>query len=83
MQSTTSGTVAALKGGTLDAKVSAAIAAEAGVNAFDITPKSNNGIVTLTGHVPDERIHTTVLDTVRKVPGVKGVVDHLKVRAVP
>jgi osmotically-inducible protein OsmY len=72
---------AKLSNGALEVKVSAAIAAEAGTNAFHITPKARNGEVTLTGNVPNERIHATVLDTVRRVPGVTSIVDHLAVHA--
>jgi osmotically-inducible protein OsmY len=66
--------------GALEVKVSAAIASEAGVNAFHISPMARDGIVTLTGKVPNETIHHTVIETVRAVPGVKGIVDQITVR---
>lgn len=66
--------------GALDVKVSAAIAAEAGANAFHIAPAARDGVVTLTGEVPNATIHSTVIATVRAVPGVKRVVDHITVR---
>lgn len=66
--------------GALEVKVSAAIASEAGVNAFHITPVARGGVVTLTGSVPNATIHRTVLQTVRGVPGVKSIVDRIAVR---
>jgi osmotically-inducible protein OsmY len=66
--------------GALEVKVSAAIASEAGVNAFHIAPHARGGVVTLTGTVPNHRILTTVLDTVRGVPGVKSVIDRIVVK---
>lgn len=69
-----------LTNGALEVKVSAAIASEAGLNAFHITPKAREGVVTLTGSVPNATIHRTVMQTVRTVPGVKSVVDRLTVR---
>lgn len=66
--------------GALEVKVSAAIAAEAGANAFHIAPSARDGVVTLTGNVPSATIHRTVVDTVRAVPGVKRVVDHISVK---
>lgn len=69
-----------LSNGALEVKVSAAIASEAGTNAFHITPVARGGDVTLTGHVPNETIRRTVLDTVRAVPGVKSVIDRITVR---
>jgi osmotically-inducible protein OsmY len=69
----------ALNNGALEVKVSAAIAAEAGINAFHITPKARDGVVTLTGRVPSMRIRTTVIDTVSRVPGVAHVIDQITV----
>lgn len=69
-----------LSNGALEVKVSAAIASEAGANAFHITPVARGGIVTLTGSVPSAAIHRTVIATVRAVPGVKALVDRITVR---
>jgi osmotically-inducible protein OsmY len=69
-----------LSNGALEVKVSAAIASEAGLNAFHISPEARGGIVTLTGTVPNATIHRTVIATVRGVPGVQGIVDRLNVR---
>jgi osmotically-inducible protein OsmY len=66
--------------GALEVRVSAAIAAEAGANAFHITPVARHGVVTLTGRVPNATIARTVVTTARAVPGVTRIVDHLTVR---
>jgi osmotically-inducible protein OsmY len=68
-----------LNNGALEVKVSAAIASEAGANAFHITPKARDGVVTLTGRVPTAQIRATVLDTARRVPGVTRVIDRISV----
>jgi osmotically-inducible protein OsmY len=68
-----------LSNGALEVKVGAAIASEAGMNAFHITPVARGGVVTLTGSVPNATIHRTVVDTVRAVPGVRRVIDRIKI----
>jgi|GEM_PF-3032898 hyperosmotically inducible periplasmic protein len=73
---------AKVRNGALEAKVSAAIAAEAGTNAFHITPIARDGVVTLTGTVPSQSIAQTVLHTVRDVPGVTRVIDRIHVKAL-
>jgi osmotically-inducible protein OsmY len=65
----------------LDVRVSAAIAAQAGVNTFHVAPLAHNGVVTLTGTAPSHEIDHIIVQTVRGVPGVKGVVDHISVRS--
>ncbi len=65
----------------LDVRVSAAIAAQAGVNTFHVAPLSHNGVVTLTGTAPSQEIDRVIVHTVRGVPGVKGVVDRISVRS--
>jgi len=64
----------------LAVRVSAAIAAETGVNAFHVKSSANDGVVTLTGTAPNARIDRTILDTARAVPGVKDLVDHIAVQ---
>lgn len=66
--------------GALDAKVVAAIAAQAGINVFHASPHVHNGIVILTGTVPSRSVEKTIVATARKVPGVTGVVDDLVIR---
>lgn len=63
----------------LTARVSAAIAGEAGLNAFHIAPSVHQGDVTLRGRVRTQAVHQTVLQTVRGVPGVKAITDQITV----
>jgi osmotically-inducible protein OsmY len=64
----------------LTARISAAIAGQAGVNAFHVEPSVHQGNVTLKGTVPSQSVHETILQTVRSVPRVKGVVDDITVK---
>lgn len=64
----------------LTARISAAIAGQAGINAFHVEPSVHQGNVTLKGTVPSESVHQTILQTVRAVPGVKSVVDDVTVK---
>lgn len=63
----------------LAAHATAALAAQTGVNAANIRVSAQNGVVTLTGHVPSASIRATADDTVRHLSGVKRVVDKLNV----
>lgn len=63
----------------LTARVAAAIAGQAGVNAFHVQPSVHQGAVTLSGRVPTQSVHQTILQTVRGVPGVKTVIDQITV----
>lgn len=65
----------------LDVRVSAAIAAQAGVNTFHVAPVAHNGVVTLTGTAPNHEIDRVIVQTVRGVPGVKGVEDRISIRS--
>jgi osmotically-inducible protein OsmY len=65
----------------LAGRVSAAIAAQAGVNVLHVAVSARGGIVTLKGAVPRESIARTISDTVRGVPGVKGVIDRIVVHS--
>jgi hyperosmotically inducible protein len=64
----------------LTARVSAAIAAQAGGNVFRVTPSVTDGVVTLKGSVATRSVHDTIVQTVRKLQGVRGVVDHIAIR---
>lgn len=64
----------------LTARVSAAIAGQAGVNAFHVQPSVHRGTVTLRGTVGAQSVHQTIVQTVRGVPGVQNVVDDIAVR---
>ncbi|MGD0969105.1 MAG: BON domain-containing protein [Candidatus Aquilonibacter sp.] len=64
----------------LDVRIDAALAAEAGVNAFHVKPSAHGGVVTLSGTAPNATIDRTILTTVRAVPGVKSVVNQIVVQ---
>ncbi|HKU68889.1 MAG TPA: BON domain-containing protein [Candidatus Baltobacteraceae bacterium] len=64
----------------LSARVSAAIAGQAGVNALHVQPSVHNGNVMLEGTVPSASVHETILQTVRGLPGVKGLTDRITVK---
>jgi hyperosmotically inducible periplasmic protein len=64
---------------TLQARVAAAIAAQAGVNVLHVTSSVHEGTVTLTGGVPTRAIASTIDDAARGVSGVRAVVDHLSI----
>ncbi len=66
---------------TLGIRVAAAIAAQAGMNVFHVTSSSHAGTVTLQGAVPSRSIERTIVDAVRKVSGVRAVVDHLTIHS--
>ncbi|WEX10811.1 BON domain-containing protein [Chelativorans sp. AA-79] len=53
---------------------------EPSIDAADIGVAVENGIVTLTGHVPTYAQKTTVEDVVRRVKGVKGIAQEIEVR---
>lgn len=62
----------------LAVRVSSAIAAQAGVNVFHVTPSVRRGVVTLRGSVPRDSVRKTIVSTVQKIPGVTSVVDDLR-----
>jgi hyperosmotically inducible protein len=64
----------------LTARISAAIAGQAGVNAFQVKPAVSGGNVTLSGTVPSASVHQTILQTVRGLPGVKSLTDRITVK---
>lgn len=53
---------------------------EPSIDAADIGVAVENGIVTLTGHVPTYAQKSTVEDVVRRVKGVKGIAQEIEVR---
>ena len=61
------------------AQVSAAIAAQAGANVFHVTPSVHNGTVTLNGSVSERSVKETILRDVRKIDGVRAVIDHIAI----
>ncbi|HXP94180.1 MAG TPA: BON domain-containing protein [Candidatus Binatia bacterium] len=64
----------------LSAKVTAALAAQTGVNAISVKASAKDGVVTLRGDVPSDAIKSTMLSTTRKMPGVRTVVDGIAVK---
>jgi len=61
----------------LTARVSAAIAAQTGVNVLHLTVSSHDGTVTLAGTIGSRSIRDTIVDAARGVNGVRKVVDRL------
>ncbi len=53
---------------------------EPSIDAADIGVAVENGIVTLTGHVPTYAQKATVEEVVRRVKGVKGIAQEIEVR---
>jgi osmotically-inducible protein OsmY len=64
---------------TLQARISAAIAAQAGINVFHVDVSVRDGSVTLSGAVPSRSTATTIAETVREVSGIKTVNDHMTI----
>ena len=64
----------------LTARISAAIAGQAGVNALQVKPAVSDGNVTLSGTVPSASVHQTILQTVRGLQGVKSLTDRIVVK---
>jgi osmotically-inducible protein OsmY len=63
----------------LTAEVAAVMAAQTGVNAFNVKPSAHHSVVTLTGKVSTPEIKSTLLASVRRVHGVTEVVDHVTI----
>lgn len=61
----------------MQARVKAALAAQTGVNALHVQTDVHQGVVTLQGTYPSAPMHEVIVETVRGVPGVRKVVDHL------
>lgn len=53
---------------------------EPSIDAADIGVAVENGVVTLTGHVPTYTQKVTIEDVVRRVKGVKGIAEEIEVR---
>lgn len=64
--------------GVLELKVKSKLVSELGRSGFGIEVESHQGIVNLSGKVPDAARHQLALDLAAKVAGVKKVVDLLK-----
>jgi len=64
----------------LAARVSAAIAAQTGINVVNLKVSSRAGVVSVEGHVPSASIARTVVETARAVPGVTDVVSRISIQ---
>lgn len=64
----------------LTGRVSAAIAAQAGINVLNLNVSSNAGVVSIGGDVPSASVARTVTDTARTVSGVRRVISQISVR---
>lgn len=64
---------------SLQAKVQTALAAQTGVNALKVRVSVHAGVVTLEGTAASPAVHELVLETTHGVPGVKRVVDRVRV----
>lgn len=62
----------------LEVRVSAAIASQAGVNVFRVTPVARRGVVTLRGSLPSRAIERVVVHAAH-VSGVARVIDDLAI----
>lgn len=69
-----------LSDAALAAKVKSALIAQTGVNALHVSVRSRAGMVTLAGTAPTPAMHEAIVQTVRSVSGVVGVVDRVTVR---
>lgn len=63
----------------LQARIKAALAEQAGVNAFKVKVDVHKGAVQLSGAVPTRTVHALVVETVRAVPGVRSLHDSIRV----
>lgn len=63
----------------LAARIEGALAAQIGLNAVHLRVSTQDGAVTVKGRVPSSSIKATALETVRKIDGVKRVVDGIDV----
>ncbi|PKN15620.1 MAG: hypothetical protein CVU68_13905 [Deltaproteobacteria bacterium HGW-Deltaproteobacteria-3] len=63
----------------LGAKIKARLLEEPGVRSFNIDVDVYSGSVSVTGTVPNQEQKNTVLNLIRSVEGVKGVVDNLQI----
>lgn len=64
----------------LVARVSGAVAAQTGVNVFNLKISARDGVVEIAGHVASPSIARTVVETARSVSGVKRVVTQIAIQ---
>ena len=77
-----SGTLETLPGesAVLESRVKGNLLQQMGRVAFSVEVEANGGIVSLTGHVPDELRHKLALQTAERVSGVKKLVDLIEIK---
>ncbi len=63
----------------LQARVKGALAAQTGVNALNVQVSVHGRVVLLEGTVRSRTVHALVLETASSVPGVRRVIDHLRI----
>jgi osmotically-inducible protein OsmY len=64
----------------LESRVKGNLLQQMGRVAFSVEVEANGGIVSLTGHVPDELRHKLALQTAERVSGVKKLVDLIEIK---
>jgi osmotically-inducible protein OsmY len=64
----------------LESRVKGNLLQQMGRVAFSVEVEANGGIVSLTGHVPDELRHKLALQTAERVSGVKKLVDLIDIK---
>jgi osmotically-inducible protein OsmY len=64
---------------SLQAKVQTALAAQTGLNSLKVHVSVHAGVVTLDGTAATPAVHELVLETAHAVPGVKRVIDRVRV----
>lgn len=69
-----------LNDAALVTRVMGALAAQTGINAFNIKGSAHDGVVTLNGSVKTQATKTQMLDAARATNGVRSVVDQITVR---
>jgi osmotically-inducible protein OsmY len=64
----------------LESRVKGNLLQQMGRVAFSVEVEANGGIVSLTGHVPDELRHKLAVHTAERVSGVKKLVDLIEIK---
>lgn len=64
---------------TIAERIAASILHEATMDVADVHIKVQDGVVTLTGRIPDEALRDQLESPMQQLAGVVGIVDHLEV----
>ncbi|MBN3831871.1 BON domain-containing protein [Burkholderia sp. Ac-20344] len=70
-----------IRDATITTKAKAELVGTNGLSSGDIHVKTQRGVVTLTGSVPEEQQRTQAVSVVKQVDGVQDVRDQLTIRA--